>query len=140
AGGLAFTVPGLWMINQSADISFWALFAVTLSGTVLGIIFTALIRSHFIEQENLPYPMGVAASKTILTGDEGGSKAKTLFSTLGFSAIFTFIRDGLGWFPAVWNSTALAAYNTSFGLWFSPMSIGIGYIIGPLFTGFWFLG
>lgn len=140
AGGLAFTVPGLWMINQDTEVSFWPLFAVTLSGTVLGVIFTALIRNHFIENEKLPYPMGVAASKTLLTGDEGGSKAKTLFSTLGFSAVFTFIRDGLGWIPDVWNSATLAAYNISFGLWFSPMSIGIGYIIGPLFTGFWFLG
>ncbi len=94
----------------------------------------------FVEQEKLPYPMGVAAAETVLTGDEGGSKAKTLFATLGLAAIFTAIRDGLGWIPGIWNSTALAANNIFFGFRFSLMNLGVGYIIGPFLTGVWFLG
>lgn len=139
AGGLAFTIPGIWMLNKNAHISFFTLLIVTVSGTVLGLIFTVFIRKFFIEKEQLPYPMGIAASETVIAGDEG-KKGKVLFSTLGISALFTTLRDGFGLIPAVWNSAKLAQYNIFFGLWISPMSIGMGYLIGPLFTGVWFLG
>mgnify|MGYP001180857983 FL=1 len=140
AGGLAFTIPGIWMLDKGAEVSFISLLVVTLSGTILGVIFTALIRKYFIEGEKLPFPMGIAASETVLAGDEGGDKAKTLFSTLGITAVFTAIRDGFGKIPGAWLSTKLAAKNIFFGLWVSPMAVGIGYLIGPLFTGVWFLG
>lgn len=140
AGGLAFTVPGIWMLDKAAKVSFGSLLVVTLSGAILGVIFTALIRKYFIEGEKLPFPMGIASSETVLAGDEGGQKAKTLFSTLGATAIFTAIRDWFGKIPGAWFSAKLAAKNIFFGVWISPMAIGIGYIIGPLFTSVWFLG
>ncbi len=139
AGGLAFTIPGIYMLNADADISMAALFAVTLGGAILGVIFTALVRKHFIEKEQLPFPMGIAAAETVLAGDEGGSKAKTLFVTLGITAVFTAIRD-FGKIPGAWISSTLAGKGVPFGFWISPMAVAIGYIIGPLYTGVWFLG
>lgn len=140
AGGLAFTIPGIWMLNPDAEVKFITLLFVTLSGTILGVIFTALVRKYFIEKEQLPFPMGIAASETVLAGDEGGSKAKILFSTLALTAIFTAIRDWFGKIPGAWIATKLWAKNIQFGLWISPMAVAIGYLIGPLFTGVWFLG
>lgn len=140
AGGLAFTIPGIWMLNPDADVKFITLLIVTLSGTVLGVIFTALVRKYFIEKEKLPFPMGIAASETVLAGDEGGAKAKILFTTLGCTAVFTAIRDWFGKIPGAWMATKLWEKNIQFGLWISPMAVAIGYIIGPLFTGVWFLG
>lgn len=140
AGGLAFTIPGIWMINKNAAVSVVSLLMVTLSGTILALIFTLLIRKYFIEKEQLPFPMGIAASQTLIAGDEGGNKAKTLFITLGITAIFTAIRDYFGKIPAAITSTSLAAKNIFFGVWVSPMAVGIGYIIGPLYMGTWFLG
>jgi len=140
AGGLAFTIPGIWMINKDAQVSFLSLLMVTLAGAVLGVIFTAIIRKHFIEKEKLPFPMGIAASETLLAGDEGGGKAKLLFSTLGATAIFVALRDYFGKIPAAFSSSAMAAKNIFFGVWVSPMAVGIGYIIGPLYMGTWFLG
>jgi putative OPT family oligopeptide transporter len=139
AGGLAFTIPGIWIMNGDMEIGFFPLVIVTLSGTLLGLILTILIRPYFIEKENLPYPMGIAAAETVMAGNEG-EKAKWLFSTLTVAAVFTIIRDWFGWIPIAWNSTKLAAHNIFFGVWISPMSIGIGYIIGPLYTAVWFLG
>jgi putative OPT family oligopeptide transporter len=140
AGGLAFTIPGLWMLDRDASVGFTTLAVIALCGTILGLIFTALIRKHFIEGEKLPFPMGIAASQTLIAGDEGGRKGKYLFSSLGISAVFTALRDQFGLIPAALTSQALAARNISFGLWLSPMAVGIGYIIGPLFMGTWFLG
>ncbi|MGI6777849.1 MAG: OPT/YSL family transporter, partial [Acetivibrionales bacterium] len=140
AGGLAFTVPGIWMVNKDANVSMLSLLLVTLSGTILGIIFTTLIRKHFIEKEALPFPMGIAASETVLAGDEGGTKAKYLFSSLAITAVITALRDAWGKIPAALTSAALNARNIFFSVWVSPMAVGIGYIIGPLFMGTWFLG
>lgn len=140
AGGLAFTIPGIWMLNPDAEVKFISLLLVTLSGTILGVIFTALVRKYFIEKEQLPFPMGIAASETVLAGDEGGAKAKILFSTLGFTAIFTAIRDWFGKIPGAWIAAKLWSKNIQFGIWISPMAVAIGYLIGPLFTGVWFLG
>ena len=140
AGGLAFTVPGIWMLNKSAQVSFVTLLVVTVAGTILGVIFTALIRKYFIEGEKLPFPMGIAASETVLAGDEGGSKAKYLFFSLGITAVFVALRDWFGKIPGAWMSSTLMSKNIFFGVWIAPMAAAIGYIIGPLFTGVWFLG
>lgn len=140
AGGLAFTVPGIWILEASSEVSFLSLLVVTLAGTILGVVFTGLIRRYFIEKEKLPFPMGLASYETVVAGDKGGKKAKYLFSTMGAAALFVAVRDGLGWIPSAWSSVWLYSRNIFFGMWISPMAVGIGYIIGPLFTGVWFLG
>ncbi len=140
AGGLAFTVPGIWILEASSEVSFLSLLVVTLAGTILGVVFTGLIRRYFIEKEKLPFPMGLASYETVVAGDKGGKKAKYLFSTMGAAAVFVAVRDGLGWIPSAWSSVWLYSRNIFFGMWISPMAVGIGYIIGPLFTGVWFLG
>ena len=140
AGGLAFTVPGIWILEASSEVSILSLLVVTLSGTILGVVFTGMIRRYFIEKEKLPFPMGLASYETVVAGDKGGKKAKYLFSTMGAAAVFVAVRDGLGWIPSAWSSVRLYSRNIFFGMWISPMAVGIGYIIGPLFTGVWFLG
>lgn len=140
AGGIAFTIPGIFIANPNAKMNIVVLLAIAVSGVILGIIATALMRKFFLEDNELPYPMGTAAISTIEAGDEGGKKAKTLFITMGLSVVFTALRDALKLIPEIWISTFLTAKNISFGFWFSPMAVGIGYIIGPLYTAVWFIG
>ena len=63
AGGLAFTIPGIWMLNPEAEVSLAALLTVTLGGVILGLIFTALFRKYFIVTKELPFAMGQAAAE-----------------------------------------------------------------------------
>lgn len=140
AGGLAFTLPGIWMIEKGINVSFWYVLAIAVSGVLLGVVAVMLMREYFIERSNLPYPIGVAAANTVISGDEGGSKARFLFSSLGISAIFTALRDGFNKIPQALISKTLYAKNIPLGFWLSPMALGIGYIIGPVFMGVWFLG
>lgn len=141
AGGLAFTIPGIWMLDPDAQVDMAALTVVTIGGVVLGLIFTALVRKYFVVTEELPYPMGVAAAETIVIGDEGGKKSVTLFVSLGAAAVFTWVRDWLGKIPQalVLNQT-IYSKGVVFALWLSPMMVAVGYIIGPLFIGVWLLG
>ena len=141
AGGLAFTIPGIWMLNPDNELSITVLLAVTLGGVVLGLIFTALFRKYFIETKELPYAMGQAAAATLEVGDSDKKKAGLLFISMGIAGVFTALRDWLQKIPATLISSKIAgSYGSLTGIWFSPMLISIGYIIGPVVIGVWFLG
>ncbi|OPJ61686.1 OPT/YSL family transporter [Clostridium oryzae] len=145
AGGLAFTLPGLWITGVWKDKTintqhFLMVFFIGIAGMLLGTVLTYYLRPKFIEEQQLPYPIGTAAAETIQTGDEGSKKTVVLFSTMGLSAVFTYLRDNLGIIPASLSSKWLYARNINVGIWLSPMAIGIGYIIGALYTGVWFIG
>lgn len=145
AGGLAFTLPGLWITGLWKGQAFtaghfWAVLSIALAGVLLGSVLTWYLRRRFVETEALPYPIGQAAAETIVVGDSGGKKSAVLFGTMGLSAVFTYLRDGLAWIPGALTSRWLYARNFFVGVWVSPMAAGIGYMIGTLYTGVWFLG
>jgi uncharacterized oligopeptide transporter (OPT) family protein len=62
AGGLAFTVPGVFMLDKDARLDMLELLLVVLGGVVLGLIFTAPVRKYFVVTKALAYPMGRAAA------------------------------------------------------------------------------
>lgn len=146
AGGLAFTIPGLWITgvwkgNAYTTVHLWQVLGIAMAGVILGSVLTWFLRQRFVDQESLPYPIGEAAAATIVVGDTGGKKSLTLFGTMGLSVIFTYLRDGsIKLIPAALSSKWLYAKNFYLGIWLSPMAVGIGYMIGTLYTGVWFLG
>ena len=140
AGGLAFTIPGIWILNPDADISLGDLLAVTLGGVILGLIFTALFRKYFIVNRQLPFAMGQAAAETLNVSDRGGKKVILLFVSMIAAGIFTWLRDWKMKIASTVLSAKTAVYGSYVGIWLSPMLISIGYIIGPVVVGVWFLG
>ena len=145
AGGMAFVIPGIWVADPTAHVSVFELCVVAYGSLILGLIFTALVRKHFIEVAQLPFAMGQAAAETVKVGDSGGKKAGWLFGGMGVAALWTLLRDGLGKFaggkvPVVSLSQKFLGYGSYMGVWYSPMLIGVGYVIGPLAIGVWLLG
>jgi len=140
AGGLAFTVPGLYMLHPDAPFDPIAILGVTLCGTFLGVAFTWLMRPRFIERERLPYPIGIAAYETVLAGDKRGASGTALFASLSFSAAFTLLRDLGNAIPSLLMVAPLAAKGVTFGIWVAPMAVGMGYLIGPRYSIEWFVG
>lgn len=139
AGGIAFTVPGIWMLDPNAVVSYLPLVVVSVSGVILGLIFTALIRKYFVETKELPYPMGQAAAETLIIGDQGGKKSGILFGSMGFAVVWTVIRDWFMKIPTLVTG-GIAIPGVAFGLYMSPMMLSVGYIIGPLALIVWFIG
>lgn len=142
AGGMAFTIPGMWMLGLPADTGISmqiSLLIVALSGVILGLIFTALLRKYFVETQNLPYPMGQAAADTLIVGDRGGKKAGILFGSMAASAVWAALRDWFGKIPAL-LTFGITIPGGVFGIYMSPMMISVGYILGPVLIGVWFLG
>lgn len=145
AGGLAFTLPGLWIsgvwtIGENISSGFFKTLAIAIAGMLLGTVLTWILRYRFIKREALPYPIGAAAAEAIVAGDGGGKKSALLFTSLGVTALFTYLRDSLRVIPDFISIKWLYARNIFVGIWVSPMACGIGYMIGPLYTGVWFLG
>lgn len=145
AGGIAFTLPGLWISGQwtSTDIAagqVWQVVWIAAAGVLLGTLLTRTLKTRFVEKDGLPYPIGQAAADTIQAGDRGGKKAAVLFGSMGASALFTYLRDSLALFPSMVTSGWMYARNLYVGIWLSPMAVGIGYMIGTLYTGVWFIG
>ena len=140
AGGLAFTIPGIFILNNSAEVSTVHMLVVTVGGTILGLIFTSLLRHHFIETAEMPYAMGQAAAEVVTVGDEGGKQTGALFGSFALAGIWTWLRDFAGKVPALSTFAKMWDYGSMGGIWWSPMLIAVGYLIGPLTIGVWFLG
>jgi len=140
AGGLAFTLPGLWILGiwkGSVNISdnYVKVLTIAIAGMLLGTVTSYILRYRFIVKNGgLPYPIGLAAAETIKAGDAGGKKSILLFGSMLASAVYTFLRDQLALVPQAFM------FNNSIGIWNSPMAVGMGYILGTLYTGVWFLG
>ncbi len=139
AGGLAFTLPGLWIINPNYEISYVSVLVSTLVGAILGTVFTSIYRKSFIEVKQLPYPIGEAAYKTLLTWQNKKS-GLWLFPSLAFSAVFTFIRDFFGKIPTLLGIYKGNKYISPLTLYVSPMAFAIGAMIGTKLALFWALG
>ena len=140
AGGLAFTIPGIWILNPDANVSLADLIVVTMGGVILGLIFTALFRKYFIVTKELPYAMGQAAAATLEVSDQGSKKVGLLFISMIAAGIFTYLRDWKMKITSTILSQKAMAYGSFAGIWLSPMLISIGYIIGPVVIGVWVLG
>lgn len=139
AGGLAFTIPGAWMLGYADQTSWPQLLAVALGGTILGSICTVLLRRRFIEDEPLEFPIGQAAAQTLVAGEAGGSTGRKLFGALGLAGVYTWLRDGIGALPAVFFQ-GVSIPGVSFGLYNSPLMMSMGFLVGTSSVVVWFLG
>ncbi|MFH1240407.1 MAG: OPT/YSL family transporter [Candidatus Diapherotrites archaeon] len=141
AAGIIFTVPAIWLLGF--EVSVIDITLIALIGGVTGIIFSIPLRKEMIENEKLPYADGAAAAAIIEAGDAGGKKAKLMLSMFGVGVLFSAARDYFKLFPSYFNLETLKldlANLYSWGMSISLIALSGGFLIGPLFTGVWFLG
>ena len=138
AGGLAFTVPGLWMLGMADQVSWVEMLGVALAGTLLGLVCTALIRRRFVEDSGLEYPIGTAAAETLMASRAGGKTGRKLFGSMALAGIWCALRDLAGAIPAM--LCALPIPGVAFGIYNSPMLLSVGFLVGGAAVAFWFAG
>jgi uncharacterized oligopeptide transporter (OPT) family protein len=101
---------------------------------LLGVFLAVPLRRHFIEEENLPFPDGIAAGETLIMLDSHGEQARksafVMFSALLLSGL-TFLATQLRWLvdniPLSLNAFSA---RVGFGFGVSLLNIGSGMIIG----------
>ena len=138
AGGLAFTIPGIWMLGLADEVSWVEMLVVALSGTLLGLVCTAAIRRRFVDEADLEYPIGTAAAETLMATETGGVTGKRLFGSMGLAGLWCVARDALGWMPTL--VAQLPIPGVSFAIYNSPQMLSVGFLVGGFAVAFWFLG
>ena len=128
AGGLAFTIPGIWMLGLEGGTSWLEMLFVALAGTLLGLVCTALIRRRFVDESDLEYPIGTAAAETLTAATNRGGTGRRLFVSMGLAGLYSVARDVLGVVPAM--LLALPVPGVTFGIYNSPMMLSVGFLVG----------
>lgn len=138
AGGLAFTIPGIWMLGLADEVSWVEMLLVALAGTLLGLVCTAAIRRRFVDESDLEYPIGTAAAETLMATKTGGVTGKRLFGSMGVAGLWCVARDALGIIPSM--LLQLPIPGVSFAIYNSPQMLAVGFLVGGVAAAFWFLG
>ncbi len=138
AGGLAFTVPGIWILGAADTTTFGEMLAVALTGTLLGLVATALIRKRFVEDSDLEYPIGTAAAETLLASRDFASTGKRLFGSMAAAGVWAVLRDVLGAIPSLVAQVPVP--GVAFGIQCSPMRWAVGFLAGRRSMLWWAAG
>ena len=138
AGGLAFTIPGVWILGVADEVSVGEMLGVALAGTLLGLVCTAVIRRRFVEESDFEYPIGTAAAETLLASRDGGATGKRLFGSMAAAGIWCVARDVLGFIPSLVGQ--LGVPGVAMGLQLSPMRWAVGFLAGRRSIIWWAIG
>lgn len=145
AAGAIFTLPALFMWAKEGGIdtpSLLEIALIALIGGAIGVFFMIPLRSALIVQEHgkLPYPEGKACAEVLMAGEEGGSKAGTVFAGLGISALYKFIADGLKVVPSEVSYEIKPYRGSGIGMDVLPALLGVGYICGARVSSYLLAG
>ena len=145
AAGAIFTMPALFMWAAEGLTEMPSLIEIgliALCGGILGVMMMIPLRSALIVKEHgtLGYPEGKACAEVLMAGEEGGSRASTVFAGLGIAAVYKFIADGLKLFPSEVDYTINAYKGSGAGVDVLPALAGVGYICGPRVSSYMFAG
>jgi len=140
AAGVIFTLPALLLLGFQPGVL--KIFVISLLGGCLGVLFMVPLRRYLIAREHgkLPYPEGTACAEVLVAGDEGGSRARTVFWGLGLGAVFEFLTSGLQLWPATpsWKIPRFPGAEISGEA--SPALLGVGFVLGPRIAAIMFAG
>ena len=145
AAGAIFTLPALFLWAEEGKIEFpsiLTIFLIALFGGILGVCFMVPLRQALIVEEHgtLPFPEGTACAEVLLAGEEGGSKAGSVFKGLGIAAVYKFIADGLGFFPSEIGYAFKGFAGAQIGIQVLPSLAGVGFICGPKISSYMLAG
>ncbi len=136
-GIVVSVVPALQLVGYT--LSGFQIFIWVLLVACLGLLIAIPLRRQLIAVEKLTFPTGTACAATITAmharGEDALGKAKALGMTGLISAVITWFRDAV---PIVIPTTStlpvgIGAYSLdqlSLGIYWSPLVLGVGLLIG----------
>ncbi|HSU81748.1 MAG TPA: oligopeptide transporter, OPT family, partial [Thermoanaerobaculia bacterium] len=102
-------------------------------GGLLGILLMIPLRRALIvnEAKTLVYPEGTACAEVLISGEKGGTTAKTVFAGLGVGSLFALFYKAFGFFKDIPEKIFGKTYDGgNISLEVGPELLGVGYIIG----------
>ncbi len=100
------------------------------------------LRQALIVEEHgtLPFPEGTACAEVLLAGEEGGSKAGSVFKGLSIAAVYKLIADGFNVFPSEIGYAFKGFAGSQIGIQVLPSLAGVGFICGPKISSYMLAG
>ena len=145
------------MLRESKIVHFtlnptsWQIFIWLSIASLLGVLLAVPLRRHFVIDQNLPYPDGIAAGETLIVldpprhlgkDDAGWRHAQQAAKVLGIallaSAIVMLFREDALLFniiPGGWDTGGLVLGVAGAGFLVARMGVGVGYSLLSLGTG-----
>jgi len=140
AGAMAsiiFVLPGLVILGWWTGFPFWTCFLLSVSGGVLGVLFTIPLRRGLVTHSDLPYPEGVAGAEVLKVGAD--TRAHNPEAREGLMALIhgSLASAGLAVAAAMRLATDTAegffrfgASATGYSFSFSFALLGAGHLVG----------
>jgi putative OPT family oligopeptide transporter len=131
AFGVGVTMPALLILGYNLEIS--QVILVSILGGLLGILMMIPLRRALIvkEAKTLVYPEGTACAEVLISGETGGTTAKTVFAGLGVGAVFALGYKAFGFFKDIPEKLFPKWYDGgNLSIEVGPELMGVGYIIG----------
>lgn len=134
AAGIIFTMPALILIGHWESFNFWVVTMVAFCGGLLGILFMIPMRKVFVvDNEELPYPEGVACAAVLEAGDTEHADHSAAASLIAGGILGLLFKVGGGLFgllrDTLETATAAGGRIFYFGGDLSPMLVAVGFIV-----------
>lgn len=158
AGTLAaiiFVLPGLVMIGWWQDFPFVLTAGITMTGGILGVMFSVPLRRALVVDTDLPYPEGRAAAEVLIVGSASNEGAEESARGLRLLVLGSLASAGFALLTqlrlvaaeaATWFRVGAGATGISGGLSFALLGVGhlVGLSVGMaqllgLVVGWWIL-
>jgi len=135
AAAVIFTLPGLILTNPDQVSLLW-LTLLAGSSAALGIGLSIPLREEYVIRQNLSFPAGRAGGEIIKAGFEGDQRFKYIIIFGTAAALFTLVRDALGFDFVTLGTVA----GMPVLILIMPMVIATGLILGPANSLSWGAG
>ena len=135
--GAIFTLPAIYILG--VEVNFMQMFLSSLLGGILGILFLIPFRKYFVKEMHgkYPFPEATATTQVLISGEGGGSNAKTLILSGLVGGLYDFIIATFGAWSETITTTVMHAgqyvadkAKVVLKLNTGAAVLGLGYIVG----------
>lgn len=135
--GAIFTLPAIYILG--IEVNFFQMVLSSLLGGILGILFLIPFRKYFVKEMHgkYPFPEATATTQVLVSGEGGGSSAKTLITAGVIGGLYDFIVATFGaWAETVsttvmgWGAALADKAKVVLKMNTGAAVLGLGYIVG----------